>query len=275
MSVSRTVVALARLAALAGVVAAPRAAFAQQFPLPEPPTMSPAIAAPSDGMPSVNVAPVRSLKLAFNADGTVSLAASNVTVREILSEWARQCGCYIVNWDKLTGGPLPVPIQYERESQKKVLESLLRQAAGYVLTPRRTGSTIVSNYETIYILATSAPVGGAYVPPPGPAVPAMTMPTPGSPEDEIPPAGAQPISPPPGMPGGPPRPGMPTAMPAGPGMPAGATQPPRPGTTPSVFVPIVPVGSTPTATPVPGMPTNLPTPPSGMPVPIVPAPQNR
>jgi hypothetical protein len=270
----KTPIVLAGLVALTGALAAPHAARAQQFPLPEPPTMSPAASLPPGGMPTAYAPPARSLKLAFNDDGTVSLSASNVTVREILSEWARQCGCYIVNWDKLTGGPIPVPVQYERESQKKVLESLLRQAAGYVLTPKRAGSTIVSNYETIYILATSAPVGGAYVPPAGPTIPVMTMPTPGSPEDEIPAVGG-PVSAPPGMPAGPPMPGMPTAMPAGPGLPANTNQIPRPGTTPSVFVPIVPVGPAPNAPPVPGMPTNAPAPPSGMPVPIIPAPQNR
>jgi hypothetical protein len=241
------------------------------------PTPSGGMATDAPSAPTTFTPPTRSLKLTFNADGTVSLAASNVTVREILSEWARQCGCYIVNWDKMTGGPINVPVQYERESQKKVLESLLRQAAGYVLTPKRAGSTIVSNYETIYILATSSPSGSAYVPPASAMVPAMTMPTPGSPEDEIPAAmrlpGGEPM--PPGMGAStPPRPGMPTAMPQTPSTPTNSG--PRPGGTPSVFVPIVPIGSSPTTpTPMPGMPTNVPTPPSGTPVPIIPAPQNR
>lgn len=233
------------------------------------------LATPAVGQIIGSTTPPRTLQLAFHEDGTVSLTAGNVTVREILSEWARQCGCYIVNWDKLTGGPLTIPVAYQREPQKKVLESLLRQAAGFVLTPKRPGSTIVSNYETIYIVATSNPVGGAYVPPATPMPPPMTMPTPGSPDDEIPAAIGQPGP----APTGPPRPGMPTPMPGNmPGMPTN-TPPPSGGRfgapgTPSVFVPIVPVGSTP-APPAPGMPTSAPTTPSGAPVPIVPAPQNR
>lgn len=219
-------------------------------------------------------AAARSLQLAFHADGTVSLSASNVSVREILSEWARQCGCYVVNWDKMTGGPLAVPVQYEKESQKRVLESLLRQAAGFVLTPKRAGATTVSNYETIYILATSSPVGGPYVPPP-PPVASMPLPTAGAPEDEIPAVVGPPV--PAAMQNGPPRPGMPTAMP-------GSVSGTRPGTA-GVFVPIVPAGGSMPQTPTTGVPGSpMPMPPQApgsssapMPVPIiaVPPPQGR
>ncbi len=205
--------------------------------------------------------PVRNLQLAFHADGTVSLSAQSVSVREILSEWARQCGCYLVNWDKLTGGPLTVPIQFEKATQAKVLESLLRQATGYVLTPRREGSTAVSNYETIYILPTSTAVAGAYVPPVSPPPPMpMPMPTPGGPDDEIPAVVFQPTA-------RPTLPGQgPTQSPVAPGMVPGA-QFPRPGG--SVFVPIVPVTS-PQATAPAGQTPGMSPPP--LPVPIVPAP---
>lgn len=131
----------------------------------------------------VSVTP--SIQLSFDADGKVNLAARNVTVREILAEWARQCGCYIINAERMPGGPLPTPIQFEHATQQAVLESLLRAAAGFALTPKRAGSSGVSNFETIYILATSSPVASAYVPPP--ATPTMMMPTPGAPDDELPP----------------------------------------------------------------------------------------
>jgi hypothetical protein len=211
--------------------------------------------------------PVRTLQLAFHPDGLVSLSAQNVSVREILAEWARQCGCYVVNWDKLAGGPLTVPLQFERAPQGKVLESLLRQAAGFVLTPRRAGSQAISNYETIYILATSTASAGTYVPPVTVPPAVMPMPTPGSPEDEIPGVGLQP-----GMRPDPPAPPQ-QAPPPGPGVPgmAPGTAAPRPVGTPGVFVPIVPVGtpqSTAPAGQTPGTATSAPP----MPVPIMPAP---
>jgi len=212
----------------------------------------------------------RELRLSFNADGTVSLAARNVTVRDILAEWARQCQCRVVNAERLPGGAIMLPLQFEHASQSAVLESLLRQAAGYVLTPRRPGVQSASNYETVYILATSNPVAGAYVPPP--ATPSL-IPTTGAPDDELPPVVPIPVQsatqpqgppsqPPPSsspfgsrtqsspfvsitpVPGPTAAPGTVTSTPA-PGSvppgtvpaPGGVTPPPRPGT----VVPIVPV----------------------------------
>lgn len=208
----------------------------------------------------------RQLQLSFHADGTVSLSAANVTVREILSEWARQCGCYVVNWDKMTGGPLAMPVQYAKETQRKVLESLLRQAAGYVLTPKRPDSAAVSNYETIYILATSSPVGSAYVPPPPAATPVL-WPTAGYPDDEIPAAPGLPL--PPGAAGGPPRPSIPTAMPGTVG--GTSTRPGTAGSTPQTPTPTMPGGVTPLPPQAPGAMS------APMPVPIiaVPPPQER
>ncbi|MEO7192886.1 MAG: hypothetical protein ABI051_17715 [Vicinamibacterales bacterium] len=187
----------------------------------------------------------RVLQLTFDADGSVNLEAQNVTVREILAEWARQCGCYIVNAQSLQGGPLTIPVAFPHAPQGKVLESLLRQAAGYTLTPRRAGSPSLSQYETIYIVATSAPSQTAYTPP-APQQPTTTQ---GSPEDEIPPIvptilRREPIALPlpaavPQAPGQQQAPGQPT-----PGQPQ--TQPPAPAArTPGVFVPIVPAGPQP------------------------------
>ena len=215
--------------------------------------------------------PGRELQLSFNEDGTVNLAARNVSTREILAEWARRCQCHVVNAEQLTGGAIMLPLQFENAAQTDVLRSLLRSAAGYVLTPQRAGVQSASHYETIYILATSNPVAGAYIPPPAP--PAMPMPTTGGPDDELPPV--VPVAPtqsvtqqpeaPPANPFGSrstspfvtitPVPGTATApgtvtpapqqapgtMPAPGGAPQAApgmpTAPPRPGT----VVPIVPV----------------------------------
>jgi hypothetical protein len=207
----------------------------------------------------------RVLNLSFDQDGRVTLSARNVTIREILGEWARQCGCYVVNGDKVPGVPLAIPLLYEHEAQAKVLESLLRQAAGYVLTPQRAGVVSKSNFETIYILATSNPVATSFQPVSTPNP--YPMPTAGAPDDELPPilpAGAPrpltnpsagPVPQPPGSEGrgtGMPQPGqstMPTA---------------RPGGLPSTFVPIRPVDSSqpatpPTATPPGAVPPPMPT----------------
>jgi hypothetical protein len=200
----------------------------------------------------------RTLQLSFDADGNVNLAARNVTVREVLAEWARQCGCYIVNADRLPGGPMPMLIQFEHQPQGLVLESLLRQAAGYALTPQRAESRSISNFETIYILATSSPTQGAYIPPP--SAPVMSMPTPGSPDDEIPPVIPQ-------GPQGVPRPEFPPpgTMPGNLPVPSSAPAPTsRPGGTPTTFVPIVPVGTPQSSAPAPGSVTPA-LPPTPMP----------
>src|SRR5690606_26063528 len=85
------------------------------------------------------------------------------------------------------GGAIMLPLQFDRADQRVVLQSLLRQAAGYVLTPKAPGSAIGSDFGAIYILATSSTSAGAtYVPPP-PVTPSIQPPTAGSPNDEIPP----------------------------------------------------------------------------------------
>lgn len=163
----------------------------------------------------------RRLDLRFEADGTVTLQALGVSVGEILAEWARQCNCYVVNATGLTER-IPVPLQFERRSQQEVLRSLLRQASGYALTPRRADMAGPSAFETIYVLPTSRASQATYTPPPvvTPSVPTPTM---GSPADEIPPV--TPIR---------------TLGPPAPQTPEPASRPQVPGT-PSRFVPIVPV----------------------------------
>jgi hypothetical protein len=179
-----------------------------------------------------------SLKLSFDADGGVTLAAQSVTVRDVMAEWARQCGCFVVNADKLTGPPFATPILFEHQPQDVVLASLLRQAAGYSLTPPRPGSKSVSKYEVIYILATSSASGS-------PSTYAATSPvavplsTPGAVDDEIPPVTPQA---PATLAQQAPRPG--TSPAPAPGQTPGYTAPASSGTgTSGVFVPLIPVGS--------------------------------
>jgi hypothetical protein len=201
----------------------------------------------------------RELNLSFDQDGRVTLAAKNVAMREILAEWARQCGCYVVNGDKLTGPAVPFPLLYEHETQARVLESLLRQAAGYVLTPQRAGVTSRSNFETIYILAASSPVATSYTPPANTGI--YSVPTSGTPDDELPPVVPIPSVIPRAAPSAEPNraPGSSTPMSAAP-----ASRTPGMVTT---FVPIVPIGAQPNNSPAPGSvsPTG---PPAPLPVPV-------
>jgi len=222
----------------------------------------------------------RTLRLSFNADGTVNLAARNVTTREILAEWARQCQCFVVNAERLPGGALMLPLQFEQASQSAVLGTLLRQAAGYVLTPQRAGAQSTSRYETIYILATSTPVASAYVPPTAAAGP---PPTTGVPDNELPPVVPIPMQPtgsaqqaPPPAPGSSTFPSRINSPFMGTGRtPGSAAAPgfPTPGSAMSGTATVPPGSVTPvpqTMPVAPGMPV-----PSGTAVPIVSVPPSR
>jgi hypothetical protein len=166
----------------------------------------------------------RRLDIAFDQQGRVTLVAANVTVREVLAEWARVGGSRIVNADKLPGAPIPM-LQFENRPEMEVIDSLLRSAAGYILSPRTVRTSGPSLYEMVMVLPTSSPVASGALP----AVPGPFR-TPGSPADEIPP-----VTPVTGVP-----------APATPPAQAPANTPAaRPPAQPGVYVPIVPV------TPVP------------------------
>jgi hypothetical protein len=181
----------------------------------------------------------RTLDLKFGADGLVTLSAQNVTVRDILAEWARQCGCYVVNADRLSGAALSVPIAFISAPQPDVLRSLLRETGGYALTPRRAGSTSVSHYETIYIINATSPV--AYTAPTTAITPIVIR---GAPDDEIPPVlplviGAEPSA---------------ARAPSEPS--ASQTQPPRSSPVGGfVITPVTPVSSSPAPSAPPASPT--------------------
>lgn len=200
--------------------------------------------------------PGRELKLSFNPDGTVDLVARNVTTRDILMEWARQCQCHVVNAEQVVGGAIMLPLLFEDARQSDVLQSLLKSAAGYVLTPQRPGARSASNYETIYILATSNPTAGGFVPPP-PASAAVPPPTVGSPEDELPPVLPVPTLParPAAAPGA--APPAPPAAPANPfgsrtSSPFGSVTPAPPAAQPGTTTPVAPAPQQPVAPARPG-----------------------
>ena len=197
------------------------------------------------------------------ANGRVTLIAHDVTVRQILDEWARVGQTKIVNGDKLLGAPLTIELRDVPEAT--ALETVLRSAAGYVVAPRMAGSIGASFYDRIMILPTSRPPAVTAAAPPSPQFnrppPPQTMPVVENDDDPAPtpppavasPAG-QPFPGPAPQPGaqqpgtqGPvttlPRPGMLPPVPAGPTNPY---QPSQPGTKPTGG------GTTPQPPPRPG-----------------------
>lgn len=171
----------------------------------------------------------RKLDLKFS-DGKVSLVAQGVTVREVMAEWARQCGCVVQGAERLAGGAFRLPVEFTDQPENVVLESLLRGAGGYLLGPRPAGSHGGSVYGSVTIFpltrgtttptySSSAPIAAPLVtssvddeippvtPVPNPQLPAQTNPAPGQGPTPVPGAGV------PGRPGGPAVP----IVPAGPG----------------------------------------------------------
>jgi hypothetical protein len=199
----------------------------------------------------------RELQLAFDAMGHVTLVARNVTVREILAEWSRQGGSHFVNLERLAGAPLAVPVRFENRPEVEVIESLLRTAAGIIVSPRTVDNPGVSRVAAVYIVPTSNPTStpASSFPGTSAAAPVAVPIAAGAPDDELPPV-TPPIAP---------------VMPAEQEAPAPPPQQPSPfmGGPGGVF------GSRPgTPWPQPGAPTPAPAPGGrAQPVPVVPVPR--
>ena len=97
-------------------------------------------------------------------DGKVSIDAQDVTIRQILTEWARVGKTRIVNVERLAGGP--ITIKLEGVPEKQALDIILRAVPGYVASPRETFIATASVYDTILIMATTTPVATMRAPAP-------------------------------------------------------------------------------------------------------------
>lgn len=136
----------------------------------------------------------RKLQISFEGSN-VTLVAANVSIPEILAEWGRLSGCVMVNAERMSRVPIVAPIQFENQPQQRVLESLLRSAAGFILSPRKANRPGATDFEMVYILATSSPSQSGYsgmssqapisnvdapevppIPPPPPPMPATQEP---------------------------------------------------------------------------------------------------
>lgn len=108
------------------------------------------------------------LSLEFH-DGRVRLIAENVPVSRILAEWARLGGTRIVNGERVPGAP--VTLQIIDVPEQQALETILRGAAGYMVSARQTAAPPgASALDKILVLPTTAraPAAAALPPPPPP-----------------------------------------------------------------------------------------------------------
>jgi hypothetical protein len=98
------------------------------------------------------------LKISFEG-GRVSIDATSVPVRAILTEWGKAGGTKIVGAERISGAPLTVKLVNVTEAQ--ALETILRSVAGYMAAPRNAlGGP--SMYDRILVMATtSAPAPAA------------------------------------------------------------------------------------------------------------------
>jgi hypothetical protein len=109
-------------------------------------------------------------------DGLVTLDAQDVTLRQILTEWARIGKTRIINVERITGGPITLKI--DAMPEKQALDIILRTIPGYMALPRETAIADASQYDRILIMATTAAVA-APRPQPSTGFPGMQSGMPG------------------------------------------------------------------------------------------------
>ena len=227
-------------------------------------------------------ATAQSVTVEFN-NGQVTLRAQNAPIRAILAEWARRGGATIVNGERVTGAP--VTLELTGIPERQALDIVLRSVAGYMLAPRRAGTTGASMFDRILILPTSAaprPAPATAAPPTafGARRPLVPQPQVLRQPPPLPPQAAAPVDDPADdadqdaaaeAPIPTPRPAPPRIV--RPGLP------PQPlGPEPQIVVPDEPddqepPNAAPGATPTPGNPFGVPFGSSGQPGVMTPAPQ--
>lgn len=120
--------------------------------------------------------------------GFVTVSAQSASLREVLSEWARQGQTRFVNAERIPSAG-PVTLELTHVPEKQALEVLLRSASGYVAAPRAMGAPGASSYDRVLIMPTSSGVQAGPVPPrTAPRPPVFTPPVqpPMPPDDQEP-----------------------------------------------------------------------------------------
>ena len=102
-------------------------------------------------------------------DGLVSVDAQDVTLRQILAEWARVGHTRIINAERVAGGPITLKLNAVPE--KQALDIILRTIPGYMAVPRATQVADASLYDSILIMATTTAVAAPRPQQPGPVFP--------------------------------------------------------------------------------------------------------
>jgi len=92
-------------------------------------------------------------------DGLVSIDAQDVTVRQILTEWARVGKTRIVNGERITGAP--ITLKFEAVPEKQALDIILRTIPGYMAMPRAALVADASLYDSILIMPTTTVVAAS------------------------------------------------------------------------------------------------------------------
>lgn len=106
--------------------------------------------------------------------GLVTLTAENASPREILAEWARVGRARIINVERASASPVTLKIVDEPE--RRVIEILLRDTAGYITAPRQASADDGSIYDRILIAPVAVPapaartVAAAVAPAPSPVL---------------------------------------------------------------------------------------------------------
>jgi hypothetical protein len=83
-------------------------------------------------------------------DGRVTLDARDVTVRQILAEWARVGRTTVIDGQKVPGGP--VTLQLAGVTERQALDVLLRSVAGYIAAPRAQAVPNTSAFDRIVVM---------------------------------------------------------------------------------------------------------------------------
>lgn len=207
-------------------------------------------------------------------NGQVTLSATDATVPQILTEWARVGQTKIVNAERIPGGP--VNLELTNVPETEALQIVLRSVSGYVCAPRAQSIANASQFDRIVVMPTSSPARPVASPAPPPAFqqPPFTPPIPPQQqiedEDNDGPAPAAPPNTPPQNPRGP----IFNTFPQGPqNRPVAPVQPPPqqptgPTSYPAPTAPVVGVA-------VPGMVVPTPAQPNqpGQPGVVPPPPQ--
>jgi hypothetical protein len=87
-------------------------------------------------------------------DGKVSIVAKDVTLRQIMYEWARVGQTKVVNVDRIPGGPMTIELHGVPED--RALEILMRSLSGYLAAPRAVQSPTLSKFDRIVVMPTVA-----------------------------------------------------------------------------------------------------------------------